>query len=503
MGANDGARFAARVSSVLTDAHIKVRTAMLHAEGDHAHTQRNRAMEAMESELGPKLRPIFQEVADDESVSPDMRELFRRVGNPSHQTDFLIEVFSLIGLLFGAGPAAAAGKIQVITKQSMRRWGEVRPDPASAAGLVARGRRPNGTGQDWAKDYGVTAETFAALVDVADRPPSEGDIITLFRRRKISGARAYELLKDTALRDDAIGEVVGLAYAPLDAGTAVAAAVQGHIPQSTMTDLVEQAGIEPRWAQTMYDTAGMPPGNETMLHLWRRGLVSQGDVEQAIRESHTKIKYIPQLIGLRFVIPPMRSVVAMMAKGVVTPQRGSEMLAQLGFTPEVVAGLVQEATVTRHEKSRDLAQGTVLALYEDQHLDRGTALGKLVKLGYDTAEVELLLGLADSRRLARFHNAAISRVHSLYVGHHIDRATASRNLDALVVNADERGQLVALWDLEREANVRRLTEAQYAKAHKMGFMTDAEFVAALLTLGYLETDAKILLRMQPTANPGP
>lgn len=494
---NDGARFASRVSSLLTDAHIKVRTAMMAVESDNAHVQRGRAMEAMEQELGPKLRPIFQEMADDPDVAPDMRALLHRIGNPGHQTDWLLEIFSILGLMLGAGPAAAAGKIQVMQRQSLKRWGDVSPDPSMSAALVARVRRSRATAAVWAADSGMTAgDKFDAVIDLAHRSPAEGEVLVMLRRGLASEAMAVDALQDSGLRDQWISRVLALVHGPLDPGVAVAAAVQGHIDQSTMTNLIAQNGIDPNWAQAWYETAGNPPGTEEMLHLLRRGLISETEVIQGIRESRVKNKYIPAIMQMRHVIPPMRTVVTMMAKGVVTADRGAEMLAQLGFYPDVIAGMVREATVTRHEKSRDIAQGTILTLYEDQHIDRGTAMGKLVKLGYDSTEIELLLGLADTRRLARFHNAAIARVHTLYVGHHIDRAHASRDLDTLIVNADERGQLIKLWDMEREANVRRLTEAQYAKAHRNGLLTDDEFVAALLTLGYLEADAKILLGLQ-------
>ena len=75
---------------------------------------------------------------------------------------------------------------------------------------------------------------------------------------------------------------------------------------------------------------GEPPGPVDMLSLWRRGLISQEYLEQAIRFSRIKDLYIPDILNLAHSYMSPADVVNLAIKGLVTPDEAQTMFGIAG-----------------------------------------------------------------------------------------------------------------------------------------------------------------------------
>jgi hypothetical protein len=190
---------------------------------------------------------------------------------------------------------------------------------------------------------------------------------------------------------------------------------------------------------------------------------------------------------------PMDNIRIAYRARVIDAAEAMRRMTRLGFSAESARILIESAHTQRNTASRDLTQGMVRDLYRDRAISAREAESMLTALGYDKEEAGLLLAIADLQRLRQFTDSAISKVHSLYVGHKIDRPEVATSLDKLHVPPDQRASLLTLWDLERQANVRLLTPSELARAAARDIISPADALAELVRQGYDRGDAGVLL----------
>jgi len=219
-------------------------------------------------------------------------------------------------------------------------------------------------------------------------------------------------------------------------------------------------------------------------------------VEQAIRESRVKNKYIPALLNLRRNIPPLFQVNRMLQAGSIGEAEAARLFAELGYEPDVVKGLVHAGTHGKVAKDKELAKGEIEELFYDHAIDEARAGEMLKALGYSAANVKLLLALVTLRREKALRQAAMAPIRSAFVAHHIDEHEAITRLDALGIGHEQRDFALHLWAVDRQSNHKALTVAQITKANEAGLLSDAAAEAELLDHGYKLQDARIILDLE-------
>lgn len=367
--------------------------------------------------------------------------------------------------------------------------------PVALASMVVRGILSEENGAAQAAFSGVTADDFRNLVADTGQSMAVQDLLTAYRRGIIDRARLEHGIRTGNLRNEWIPVVEALRYSPMSVADAVAAVVQGHLQETAARAITEDNGLLPEHFTPLLATAGNPPGPETAGSMWRRGIMSRAEAEQAIRESALKNKYIPAVLAHSERLLPMDNVRIAYRERVIDAAEAIRRLTQLGFSVESARVLVAESQAQRNTQSRDLTQGLIADLYRDRAITAAEAESMLVTLGYDREEAGLRLAIVDLQRLRQFTDSAIARVRGLYVGHKINRSRVAADLDALHVPADQRASLLTLWDLERAANVRLLTPSEVARAFARGIIGVADARAELVRQGYDAADAEVVLRL--------
>ncbi len=368
------------------------------------------------------------------------------------------------------------------------------PLPAAAlADMVVRGILDESTAADVATQTGTDPHDFGLLVTATGEPPAVQELLEAYRRGIIDQARLVHGIKQGRTKDEWVDVVEALRYQPLTPGEAVAAAVQGHLSQADAQAKWAQGGMLPGDFQAAYETAGRPPGPSELLQLLNRGVIDQAAVEQAIRESDVKDKYIPALLALRKYLPPPRTVNTLYKEGAITHDQAAQLLADYGVAPEDVAVYLAGATSQKVAKQKALAVTTIEALYQDHLQSRDQAVAMLEGIGYTAHDADFILTVVDLKREQQYAERALSAVHSQYVARHITEQEARQAMVELGLSGDAIGHLVTIWNHELSAHVRVLTPAQVIAAVKYGLLADQDAVDRLKGLGYSDTDARLTL----------
>jgi hypothetical protein len=379
---------------------------------------------------------------------------------------------------------------------------QLRYEPISSADAVdawLRGHINLERAHDLMSENGLIPRDQDIALANAGNPLGLEELLEAFRRGLIDEARFVHGFRESRYRDEWAGIALKLRYRPMSTADAVEAAVQGHLTLEAARDLAEENGLLPADFMALYQTAGEPLSRTEIEQLYNRGLVDLATVEQALRESRLKNKYIDDAVKLHTRLPEERAILQLVEFGALTAEAATGELLKLGYSPHYAAAFVHEAEARATGGHRQLATSQVAAMYEDKLIGRGEAEQLLEQLHYTSGTAGMVLNLADHARRQKILNTGITAVRAQFVKHRSGVLEATADLAALKVPADAVALYLTVWQLERKAEVKTLSEAQIVKAYNKNlFDADPQInydvaLGRLEQLGYNAADAALLL----------
>lgn len=364
---------------------------------------------------------------------------------------------------------------------------------ADAALAVLRGAISEDEGIAIAAINGYDKKDFETFTYNTGEPPGLEQLLEAYRREFIDDDRLKRGIKQSRVRDEWIDVVEKLRFEPASPADAIRGAVQNHISKAEAKKICEQGGLEPSAFEWMFETAGNPPGTMQMVELYVRGKMTKAQLEQGIRESRYKDKYVQQIIDLKRKIPSIYQINTLLKAGSITEAEGARLLAESGYEADVAKSIVHTAAHGAIVKEKQLAKAEVLELYEDKAISEAETLRLLEALGYHGNNAKLMLRLVELKREKSLRNAAMSPVKTEYVNRRIEEKEAELALNALGLPHEQVSYSIALWTIERDTHTKFLSEAQVVKANTLGLISDAEAEKRLMGLGYPQEDARLLL----------
>lgn len=382
--------------------------------------------------------------------------------------------------------------------------------PAMLADMALRGVMGEADAAGKAARSGVPSDDFHSMVLNTGEPLPLQQLFEAWRRgiigKDAQGAGTvslYQGIKESRLRNEWGPVLEELQWQLLPVSDLVDAVVENQHVDGDPHTIAQQQGIRPADFDTLVATRGNPPSPTQLVTLYRRGLIPLDgvgtdalSVHQGIAEGATKDKWWRHVADLATYIPPPRTIVALLKAGAIAEADATTYLRDAGLDDKLLHYYLAGASQEKVAKHKELAEGQILDLYQAKAITQDAAAGFLQKLGYTPQEVAFILSLRDVERELKAVNAAVSRVHNLYVTRKLSTTDASGALDALGIDAQARDDMLVIWQLERGANVKVLTQAEITAAYKAQLMDQTEAMAALEALGYAPYDAWVLLSLK-------
>lgn len=426
------------------------------------------------------------------------------LGGIANNTLLQIVLYNLVGQLVGAvmGPYS-----QAITNEVNSVSPLVPLSPAELALAVVRNELSEADAAGQASLSGLDAARFHTLARLTGDAPGPLDLAVALRRGLIDQATFARGIRQGRLRDEWADTVRELAVQQPSPQAMLQAYLEGQVTEAEARQKFAALGGDPAYFDVLYNSQGSAPSPLEAAEMARRGAIpwdgtGAGVVSfrQAFLEGPWRNKWEGPYRSLSEYLPPPRTITAMYKEGSLDQATAAQLLAEQGLRPELVTAYLSSGASQKTAAAKDLAQTTVTTLYRDRLVKRADAAAMLVALGYDQGEAEFLLEIEDTRVAAHFLSLAVSRIHSLFVGHKIDAATASSTLARLGVEPSGVTDLVGIWQWERSANVRALTPAEVAGALRYNLVDETAAQAMLVELGYTPHDAWLYLSVH---NRGP
>jgi uncharacterized protein YoaH (UPF0181 family) len=365
--------------------------------------------------------------------------------------------------------------------------------PADAALALLRSDIGQAEAEAIASESGINAASFNILVGNTGEPPGLQQLLEGYRRGLIDQATLERGIKQSRYRNEWIPLLEKLRFEPMSVADAVNATVQDQLDAGTARTFAEQNGLQPGAFDILLNTAGEPLSRTEMEQLYNRGIVTQQQVNQALRESRVKNKYVDLAFQLHQKIIPIFSIQSALRYGGITDQRAIESLMAEGYSHADAVAIVSSAAKERLKAFRDKVVASAEQLYEDNLITDVAARDTIMSMGFTSDEVDFIIKAAELRRQAKLIESGVNAVRSKFLAHHLSENAASGLLDGLGVPAVQRDQLLAVWILELQAFTRELTPAQIEKAVKLQLITPDDGLARLQRAGYSADDAALLL----------
>ena len=399
------------------------------------------------------------------------------------------------------GPA-----VQAETNLAQSALPNVPLSPADAADAVLRNIPVPGGAAHEASYSGINAERFAVLAALAGNAPDPGSLAVALRRKIIDDARYLKGIQQGRLRDEWAEVVKALATVQPSPEAMLNAYLEGQISESDARAKFAELGGDPAYFDILYNAQGQAPTPTQALELANRGIIPWGgsgagvvSYEQAFLEGPWRNKWAAAFRALGEYLPPPRTVTAMHKEGALSTAQATSLLEKQGLTPELAAAYLASSAHGTVAKAKEMAETTVLALYRDRIIPRAEAQTFLERLRYTPTQADYILQVEDMRVAEKFITSAVSRVHTLYVGHKLTEQQARSALASLGIDNAQAGELVTLWGHERAANVRDLTPAEIANAFVHKIMGQDAALAELEIMGYGAHDAWVYLSIHNKA----
>jgi len=425
----------------------------------------------------------------------------------------------LQGWLFGGAVATAAadGIRPVLEPVKQKAWkaNALRVlEPGTVAELVAQAIVDIGEATEEVERSGFNANRLQALVHLAQVAPAIADARSLRRRGVIGLDELHHVYAKARIESTFWGDLDVLLQSLLSPAEVANAVQQGHLPNDgilpdvsagttpaegavapatpdgqppshvplTQIDLdpiaeAAGAGVELDRLKVMANLAGLPPGPEALLAMWNRGLIDESSVDAGIREGHMKTKWAGSFKRMRWAVLSAQEAASARLRTWITAEESYAIGALTGHTKDQMdlMFLNRGRPASPTQMWRAWARGIVgprgvPTAFEDH--------AKAIAISDIRPEyAELLWGI-------RFNYPSLFQLNRLVDAGTVDPATAATWAKYNLYAPEVVQALEAAWGQSGTAGGKQETKAELADEYAGGFITQAEYGAALQQLGY-------------------
>lgn len=367
--------------------------------------------------------------------------------------------------------------------------------PADLGAMWNRGIVDTEEGARIAAQSGMSEQDFKRVIELGGEPLPPADLGEAMRRGFINKERYRRGIVQGPIRAEWFDVLDKLQYSRMSTVDAADAVNQGHMSLDEGKQIAEENGLVATDFATLIANAGLPPGIDFATEALNRGLISEDEFRTMFLESRIKNRYLPLMLKMRTRIIPQETVRLLYRNGVYPKADALRTLMQHGFSQQDAAALLSLEETRQDDTTKELTRSQIVDMYDQQILDAATARELLVGLGYAESNVDLMIALADVKRVQRVVNAAVTRIRSAFTTGKIDETEASGQLDRLGVSPDQRDELLMVWDIDRTTVTKTLTAAQIRQAKTKNLITVDEALARLTAQGYDPIDAQLYLQL--------
>jgi hypothetical protein len=377
---------------------------------------------------------------------------------------------------------------------------------------------------------GYTPTDGANLLNIATNLPAVGDVIRLAVReawndptsQKYGYDQEYpgevaDIIKKTGYDPD-WGKRYWRAHWELPSVSQAEEMVhRGIITPAEFDDLLRVQDIAPYWRSKMHQAIFSPYTRVDVRRMYKEGVLTYAQMLQAYKDigyDDAKAKTMADFTDkLEFPDPDTKPakyreltsglLETAYIKNLITLDDYKLQLKKIKYPDDEIPLIIAVSDLKKHvdgapdyvlEYQKDM-KSLVERSYSSGILDEASARAALETAGYVTAEIDYILKSSDYDVEEEQRNSQIKLLSTAYTNRAIDKISLIAELGKLELTGRQQDALIVNLDLDLKFNSRRLTEAEYTKAWKLGYIDEAEFRKDITALGYSDYDIELLVKL--------
>lgn len=388
--------------------------------------------------------------------------------------------------------ALSYGRVPVYWWPALKQMSRTLLTPADWALAALRKNVDLATAAAGAAQWGLNADDFNTLMENTGEPPGTMQLLEAYRRGFIDETTLQRGILQSRVRDEWIPTIEALRYVPMSTANAANAVVRGYLSEADGASIAQQNGLEPDHWQYVLESNGRPPSHEQLATLYLRGIITEAEFEQGIRESDIKDKYIQDVFDLRVKFLPLFEARTLLNDGDITGATFANQLLVQGYQKEVIDEILASVGTGKKTTAKHLTAADYTAAYIDGLKNRADTLTGLQSIGYTADDADEIVSIAETKQVASLTKVLTTNVRTQFNRFKLTQDQAVAELEGIGLEPQTATNLVNEWDIVRPQGTRTLTEAQILKAAKDGAITKDDAINRLRGLGLDAEDAQLL-----------
>jgi hypothetical protein len=438
------------------------------------------------TELVRTVGPLYAAVAGQAPPSSAVKPLLEFLAQGQGQLATLLGVSGIsTGLGSGIG-ALITNELTPLTAKIISLTPYALLTPNDAAALAARGLAPVDLLAEDAAGQGVARSRFNLLTELAKTTWSPADVLELVNRGAMTEARALVALTRGGVDTATAHDLLTLRRQLISVQDLAAMENRGIVTVAQGRTMAEHTGYTAADFDRYDLLAGEPPDLQTVFLAWRRGILTEADVDRAILQGPLRREWIPAAKAMRYVPLPVEEVANAVNQGHMTLAEATKVADENGYTAKDFAVIVanagippgpQEALdwvsrkiITPAEfrtiflesriknkyidlylasRERQLTLAEIRLLYRQGAMTKTQAVERLTLLGFSAENATIVINGASAEKTAKTRDLTRDQVIALYRDRLITRGDATTMLTAMGWDDQEAQWIIDLADLAR------------------------------------------------------
>jgi hypothetical protein len=436
------------------------------------------------SELRRTMGPLFDELANDPDVHPDLRNTLKFVGAGKGQFATMLGS-SITGQAVGVGLGGLlTNLLQPVIGRSIAGNPHLPLSTSDAAQAIARGLSANVDTRFDLLQQGIDDNRQAVMVDLLRArldPTAWQDLVNRGLVDEQFATLNIERLGYTSPDAARFMQLRHALHTPAELADLV---TFGVLTESQATPIAERSGMSPEDFHLLVLGNGQPPSTTDLLEGYRRGFIDKARLEHGIEQGPVRNEWFDLIEQLRYSPMSTADAVEAYVQGHITEAQSRQYAQQNGLEPahwqpladtagnppgvqamismwhrgiltrdQLVAGIKESRLKNKYIDAVINAgetlppERTIVSLIAkgDITVQRGTDL--LLKRGYAPDIAQALIASGHSTKTQAARELTAGQIVTLYEDGGIDNTAAVTMLQDIRYDADVAHQLLKLADL--------------------------------------------------------
>jgi hypothetical protein len=428
------------------------------------------------SELRATIGPMYRRLAETPGIPDAARDTFTFLANGRGQWATMLGGIVTGAALGGGLSDIFANWLRPTSSFLMREDPNQILVPADAAAASIRGVQGAMDMRSEAASNGIAEDRFQVLQELASQVLNAEYITELLNRELIDATRAAKYFQRAGWDPDHSDWLFKLRHSLVSIQDAAAMRNRSIITPDELRTIARHNGFTDQIADQFDLLAGAPPDLETLFLAWRRGVITEADVDRGIVEGPLRNEWIPAVKELQWIPLPPQEAANAVNQGHLDLSVATKKAEESGIRPADFAIMIENAGIPPGpmEALTWISRGLIT---EDQF--RTIFLESRIKNKY----IDLYLA-------ARPEQLTFAEIRSLSAKGVIPKEAAIIRLMERGYTADDSAFILAGASAEKTAKVRDLTVAQVITLYQDRLISLDAALSMLEAMGYEPQEAQ-------------